>query len=379
MKRINSLFFMLPLAALTVMACSKDSGSDENGNTVGGENGGENGGQNGGPNGDTPKPSEEDLKKNPIDGVAPPKAVFESGQFTDGPVWHAKLGVLFFSTPLGETSGLYRMLPDGRAMKVRDGIRAEGTTPVGNSINGAGEIVTVEIKRVTKFGFDEKNLPLPPTVIATGYDGSAAPPPPPAPADPANPAPAEPTPAPTTPGQFDTLNDVVARKDGTMFVTDPGYFAEPTANRIYRISPDGAVQVVEAFEDVPRPNGVALSPDEKFLYVGFSKPIKGTLPFIRQYIVNDDGTLGEWTKFVDVGPEDANPDGIAVDMAGNVYVASTAGIEVFRPDSSKIGVVPLEEKPTGMSFGGKDMKSLFITTEGVKIWELRVNVPGISQ
>ena len=44
-----------------------------------------------------------------------------------------------------------------------------------------------------------------------------------------------------------------------------------------------------------------------------------------------------------------------------------------------VGVVPLEEKATGITFGGKDMKSLYITTEGVKVWELRVNVPGISQ
>lgn len=371
MKRILSLMLVLPLAAYTATACSS-KGSDNENNTPGAP-GGDNqpgGGGNGGGDG-TPKPSEEELKKNPIEGVAPPKAVFETGAFTDGPVWHAKLGVLIFSTPLGE-GAIYKMLPDGRAMKVRDGVRAQGTTPIGNTINAAGEVITVEMKRITKFGFDEKNVATPPVVVATGYAPTGAPGPQ---TDPDAGVPS------STPGQFDTLNDVAVNKDGTLYVTDPGFFENPQANRIYRVAPDGSVQVVEAFEDVPRPNGIAMSPDSKFLYVGFTQPIKGTLPFIRQYIVNPDGTLGEWTKFIDIGPEDSEPDGIAVDLAGNVYVATKAGIEVYKPDSSKIGVVamPPEEKPTGITFGGKDMKSLYITTEGVKIWELRLNVPGVSQ
>ena len=365
MKRILSLMLVVPLAAYSLSGCKKESGEDDE--MVDGPGGGGENGENPGGSGDV------DLQANPIEGIAPAKAVMETGQFSDGPVWHEGLGVLFFSTPLGE-GAIYRMLADGRAMKVRDGVRAEGTTPIGNSINAAGELVTVENKRVTRTAFDEKGTAMEPVLIAAGYEPGAAPPPP----DP-NAPPPDPNYPPSVPGQFDTLNDVAAKKDGTLYITDPGFFATPTANRIYRIDPAGAVQVVEAFEDVPRPNGVALSPDEKFLYVGFSKPVQGTLPFIRQYIVNADGTLGEWTKFVDIGPTDSMPDGIAVDQAGNVYVATTAGIEVFKPDSSKIGVVPIEEKPTGLTFGGKDMKSLYVTTEGVKIWELRVNVPGISQ
>jgi gluconolactonase len=361
---------VLPLAAYAASGCSKKSSDDEETAGENGGGGGENGGGGGGGEngtgptspGDVPK---EDLAKNPIENIAAPKAVFTAGAYTDGPVWHQKLGVLFFSTPLGE-GALYRMLPDGRVMKVRDGVRAEGSTPVGNTINAAGEIVTAEVKRITRTAFDEKNAPLAPVVIATGYDPNG-----------------QPVPGPEStskPGVFDTLNDVVAKKDGTLFVTDPGFFENANANRIFRIAPDGAVQVVEAFEDVPRPNGIALSPDEKFLYVGFSTPIQGTLPFIRQYTVNPDGTLGEWTKFVDIGPDaDSKPDGIAVDLAGNVYVATKVGVEVFKPDSTKIGEVPMEEKPTGLCFGGKDMKSLYVTTEGVKVWELRVNVPGISQ
>jgi gluconolactonase len=214
----------------------------------------------------------------------------------------------------------------------------------------------------------EKGVPSEPIVIATSYGGGVAPPPPPDGGIPAA-------------GGFDTLNDVTVAKDGTMFVTDPGYWVEPypQANRIYRITPDGTVQVVEAFEDVPRPNGIALDRDGKHLYVGFTTPIQGTMPFIRQYIVNDDGTLGEWTKFTEVQPIDSMPDGLAVDLANNLYIATKGGIQVFKEDGSKIGDIALEEQPTGLTFGGKDMMSLYVTSAGNKIWEVKLKVPGLSQ
>lgn len=372
MKRILPLMLILPLGVYATTACTKSHG-DTNQSADGTNPGGPGGGDNEGPK----SPSDvnpDELKKNPIEGIAPAKVVVEAGEYTDGPVWDAKLGVVFFTTPLGE-GALYRMLPDGRVMKVRDGSKTQGTTPIGTTLTTKGELIVAEAKRLTRTGFDAKNNALPPEVIASGYPANGAP------------APQQPTaadggaaPPPTSvPGQFDTLKDVTARKDGTLYVTDPGYFSMPEANRIYRIDPGGHVQVVEAFEDVPRPTGIAISPDEKYLYVGFSLPLQGTMPFIRQYIVNDDGTLGEWTKFVEIGPQDSAPDGLACDLAGNLYVATKAGIEVYKNDSSKIGVIPIPEKPTGMTFGDKDMKSLYVTTEGVKIWQLRINVPGMAQ
>jgi gluconolactonase len=316
------------------------------------------------PNGEGP--TAEELNTNPIDGIAPPTAILEAGAFTDGPVWHAGMGVLFFTTPLGE-GALFRMLPDGRVLKVRDGSSTAGTQPIGNTVNAAGELVTVEAKRVVRSPAAGGE----PALIAASYTGVDKPPP--DPLDPNAPPPAMGN------GQFDTLNDVTARKDGTLYVTDPGYFATPAANRIYRIDPAGVVQVVESFEDVPRPNGVALSPDEKTLYVSFSTPVAGTLPFIRKYIVNDDGTLGEWTKFVDIGPENSAPDGLAVDKVGNVYVATIAGVEVYKPGGQPWGTVAVPEKPTGLSFGGEDMKTLYITSEGVKIWQIKTKLAGLSQ
>lgn len=337
MKRYVLLFSLLGAFAL---GCKGESKKDDAANNTPAPGAEQNPG--GAVDGVTP----EEQAMNPVDGVEPAAAILEAGQFTDGPVWHAGLGVLFFSTPLGE-GALYRMLPDGRVIKLRDGNKAQGTTPIGSTVNGNGELITVEAKQVVRGPADGA-----PGVVASGFPE----------------------------GAFDTLNDVVSRKDGTMYVTDPGYFADTiAANRIYRIDPAGNVQVIEAFEDVPRPNGIALSPDEKTLFVGFSAPTTGTLPFVRKYTVNDDGTLGEWTKFIDIGPIDSQPDGLAVDKVGNLYVATNAGVEVFSPSGTPFGTIPVPEKPTGMTFGGAEMKTLYITTAGVKIWQINMKLAGVAQ
>jgi gluconolactonase len=364
MKRILPLSLLVVLSLGAANAC-KDKSNDNPTDPQQNQNPSDPNGK--APPGSTaPGATEEELNTNPIDGIEPAAVILEAGEFTDGPVWHAGMGVLFFSTPLGE-GGLYRMLPAGGVKQVRAGNRAQGQVPIGNTVTAAGDLITVEAKRIVRAAGAGADL----AVVATGYG-----------AKPGQPAPAPVGDGglpPAVDGQFDTLNDVVARKDGTLYVTDPGYFTEPVANRVYRIDPAGKVQVVEAFNDVPRPNGIALSPDEKTLYVGFAAPVAGTLPFIRKYIVNDDGTLGEWTKFKDIGPEKSDPDGLAVDKAGNVYVATKAGIEVYRSNGQPWGTLPVPEKPTGMTFGGEDMKTLFITTEGIKIYQAKLKLAGISQ
>jgi sugar lactone lactonase YvrE len=59
--------------------------------------------------------------------------------------------------------------------------------------------------------------------------------------------------------------------------------------------------------------------------------------------------------------------------------STAAGVEVFKPKGEAWGTIPLPEKPTGMSFGGEDMKTLYVTTTGVKIWQVKMKVAGISQ
>ncbi len=305
-------------------------------------------------------PTAEELNTNPIEGIEPPTALVQVEEsYTDGPAWHPVLGALFYTNPL-DNGALWRVFPDGRQTKIRDGVLAQNTQPIGNAITATGDLITVEARRIVRMVAADGA----PDVIAANYYSGA---------------PQADAGAATGDGRFDTLNDVVARKDGTLYVTDPGYFSlDATANRIYRVDPAGKIEVEDTFDDVPRPNGITLSPDEKLLYVGFSAPAEGTMPFIRKYTVNEDGALGEWTKFVDIGPEKSAPDGMTVDKAGNVYVATVAGVEVYKPDGKQWGTVQVPEVPTGLAFGGEDLKTLFITTQGVKIWQIKPKLAGVA-
>jgi gluconolactonase len=353
MKRLLSLFLVLPIG---IYAACSSSGADRAGATPPAPGAGGDpaviGDAGGGPEGDAAIATPEEMTKNPIEGIAAAKIAIDTGAFTSGPVWSVKESVLFFTTPLG-AGALYRLKPDGTATKVRDGIA--GQLPIGNTIDKAGNLFAVEDKRITR-GSASADAGAP-TVIATGYDEVGA---------------------DAGPTAFDTLKDAVVGATGTVYATDPGYFAAPIANHIFRITPAGKVIVVEAFPDVPRPNGLALTPDGKGLYIGFTQPTMGTKPFIRKYAVNADGTLGAQATFVELDA-DTQPDGIEVDQAGNVFVATKGGIAVFRSDATKIGVVAVPEQPTACAFGGTDLKTLYITTQGTHIFQITTNVPGIVQ
>ena len=176
---------------------------------------------------------------------------------------------------------------------------------------------------------------------------------------------------------FNSPNDIVVRTDGTMFVTDPGYQDPNTVNNhIWRIRPNGDV-----FETVTegRPNGVALSPDQKTLYVSFTSPAAG-LPVINKYAVAiADGALGPAVKFADVGPNDSAADGVAVDTAGNIYVAVKNGVDVFKADgSAKWGHITTTKLVNNVGFGGVDGKTLYMTST-TGLLQVTLKVAGLTQ
>jgi gluconolactonase len=182
---------------------------------------------------------------------------------------------------------------------------------------------------------------------------------------------------------FARPNDLVVGRSGNVYFTDsgnaPGQAAtKPTAKpAVYRISPQGALERVAA--DIERPNGIQLSPDEKTLYVA------NTLgEHVLAYDVAPDGKVGKrrdfarlagWSKG-DTGWS-SGADGLAVDAAGRVYVASNAGIEVFGTAGEALGVIPLPKRPQNLAFAGPGKNTLYVVGRGAA-YKIAVSTPGFA-
>lgn len=156
-------------------------------------------------------------------------------------------------------------------------------------------------------------------------------------------------------------NDVICRSDGTLFFTDPS-LRVPLAERevenacVYRISPDGTVAEAGRFE---YPNGLALSADERTLYVANTRWTQ----YIHAIEVNADGELGRRRIFADMSADGTNgvPDGMKVDLAGRVFCTGTNGTWVFALDGTLIGIIETPEVCANIAFGGPDLQTLLFT------------------
>lgn len=171
--------------------------------------------------------------------------------------------------------------------------------------------------------------------------------------------------------RLNSPNDLVVRSDGTIFFTDPPYGIRDPAekelpfNGVFRISPKGKLTLLVA--DFERPNGIALSPDEKTLYV--ADTARG---HVRAFDVLPDGAL----KGDKVLCQVPGPDGMKVDVEGNLYVTS-AGVAVFDAKGEKIGEIKLPERPANCCFGGPDNKILFVTAR-TSLYSVKLKVAGLQ-
>lgn len=172
--------------------------------------------------------------------------------------------------------------------------------------------------------------------------------------------------------RLNSPNDLIVRSDGTVYFTDPPYGIsagqqELSFNGVYRIAPSGALTAEWRGATSSRPNGVVLSPDERVLYV--ADTADGT---VRAWAVQADGALMGERMFVRTS---GNPDGMAIDRAGNLYVSTRTGVEVFAPDGRRWGVIAIPEQPANCAFGGADARTLYVTAR-TGLYSTRVNVPG---
>lgn len=181
--------------------------------------------------------------------------------------------------------------------------------------------------------------------------------------------------------RFNSPNDLVYRSDGWLYFTDPPFglprqdrdrLKELDFNGIYRLSPDGRVELLE--RDLRRPNGIAFSPDEGTLYVSSSDPRRQVW---IAYEVRPDGTLGPGRLFFDATSHGGHghPDGLKVDTEGRLYAAGPGGVWIFGPDGRHLGTIRPEEVPANVAWGD-DGSTLYMTARSA-LYRIRLRVEGV--
>ncbi len=193
--------------------------------------------------------------------------------------------------------------------------------------------------------------------------------------------------------QYNAPNDIAACSNGQIFFTDPCYGDRTTMQMpdesVYRIDPDGTVTRVITQPDIQRPNGIALSPDERTLYLVDSCPILGGNRKIWAFDLSAAGTVSHQRQVYDFGGGRGG-DGMAIDQQGNLYIAAgiraprgphestevPTGIYIVSPRGEKLGYLAIpEDVITNCTFGGDDLRTLYITA-GKTLFQARVEIPG---
>ncbi len=169
--------------------------------------------------------------------------------------------------------------------------------------------------------------------------------------------------------RFNSPNDLVRRKNGDLYFTDPPYglqgldkspLKELDFNGVFRLTPEGKVTAV--IKDLTFPNGLGFSPDEKTFYVAVSDP---QAPRIMAYDVQADGSMAKPRVFFDAKPLVAPdrkglPDGMKIDAQGNLWSTGPGGVLILTPGGKHLGTI-LTGQPTGNCAWGDDGSSIYIT------------------
>jgi gluconolactonase len=192
--------------------------------------------------------------------------------------------------------------------------------------------------------------------------------------------------------KLNSPNDLVYKSDGSLYFTDPPYGLqtqgdddpqkELKVNGVYRIpgarqhkagAPPENDQLQLVIKDLPRPNGIAFSPDEKFLYIADS----GKRQWLR-YRVQGDGSVTDGALFLDASSEAApgSPDGIRVDKEGNIYGSGPGGVWIISPEGKHIATIKIPEIVSNVAWGDKDGKTLYITAS-TSLFRIQLKIPGV--
>jgi len=289
-------------------------------------------------------------------------------KWVEGPVW-LKGSLYFAEIP----SDSIRTWTPGRGVSMfltPSGYK--GTAPYGGPESGSNGMTLDVQNRLTVAGhaqrdvyrFESLSPDGPFTVLADSYQGK----------------------------KLNSPNDLVYRSDGSLYFTDPPYGLrsqqdsdpekELKINGVYRIphaleqkpgSQPDREELQLLVSDLTRPNGIAFSPDEKYLYVNNSEPKK----IWMRYRVQPDGSLTEGKLFFDATADTrpGAPDGMKVDVKGNVYSTGPGGVWIFTPEGKPLGTIVMPEKSANVAWAGEDRKTLYITASG-SVYRIHLNIAG---
>jgi gluconolactonase len=178
--------------------------------------------------------------------------------------------------------------------------------------------------------------------------------------------------------KLNSPNDLTVHSDGSIYFTDPPYGIkkeqeEQGFSGIYRIRPDGTLQLLN--KEMPRPNGLAFSPDEKRLYVNDSQD-----NVMRVFDVQPDGTLTNNRVLVDLKAQGLNgaADGMKVNVQGDIITTAPGGVAIVAPDGTIRARLLLPDTTTNVGWGDADWKTLYITASPT-LYRVRMRVAGVQQ
>ena len=253
-------------------------------------------------------------------------------RFTEGPAW-SRDGYLLFSDIPGDK--LLKYVPDGSTNVFRE--QSHGAA--GNAFDSQGRLYTCEThtRRVTRT--DKKGRI---EVLAERWEGK----------------------------RLNAPNDIVVGKSGHVYFTDPAFGNQEDTRElafygVYHITPKGQLSLIA--KPAGRPNGIALSPDGRILYVANSDERN-----IRAYDVDHNGEVSG--ERVIVSGIQGVPDGMRTDEKGNLYVAAK-GIVVYHPDGKLLATIAVTETPSNCAFGDADFQMLYITAR-TSLYRVHLDVKG---